>query len=143
MADRATLTRESPDHPPAPDGCWLACTDPERLPDMGIRYWMFCRDCLTALVAVAVNRPDLAATAKVNGRTVDGNTTITALAAIRGYLADDDPLRQRAEDALTHTILARMGGFTARTPITFCPYDSDGDGHCGRPHCPYCGGPPR
>lgn len=56
-----------------------------------------CRACLAALVALAINRPEIV------GSTADGGSTpapLSALTVVRAFLDVNDPLRVRCEQEL-------------------------------------------
>lgn len=63
-------------------------------------FWVdeHCRGCMTGLIAAAVTYPEQ----MCGSRSIDGYEPLKfiALRAVRSHVAEDDPLRVRAEQAL-------------------------------------------
>jgi hypothetical protein len=52
---------------------------------------------------------------------------------IEQWITLDD---KRCTEECAHGVAEALNRVYAPMP---CPYDTDGDGNCGRLHCPYCG----
>lgn len=67
---------------------------------------------------------------------LQGATTLERLESIRDRSTPDT--QWLGFDEGGPLLWRDQGGLTPH-----CPYDTDGDGDCGRHHCPYCHGGPR
>lgn len=85
------------------DGYTPACEIAEGSTKLPTHFrWTDCRQCLTAMVAHAVNKPTAMAWDAISGKNI--RIADSALRAVRTVLADDDPLRVRAEQVLVSLV---------------------------------------